>query len=997
MVFVFHLFVSSFKFKSAKTVFSILVGILTMSLLSVQYFMKIPRYEFYLFVSVFPIQIITIQKFNATLNYYFPRGQSVRFYEFLQNSREFGFIIIGYIIPLLLFFKIKDQYFLFVCLGSYFLMLFSELIFVGKSGNIEHKKENQSLRFFKVIANNYSRQIIFFLVLSSLIGYLIHYAFIVIANQNFKSSEGLIKFFGVFMSTMMLFMYLADRYLLKRILNNLGLPYSIVLSPIFTGIFIVLASIIGWKFGYGSTFTGYTFFFMFFAAGKYIENLFKYAVETPSSNILVASIKSMDRDSLKEFIQGPVVAFGLLSAGVIVYAKSYFIEFNLLYLSILIVVLSTLWFFVSVNLIKRYRRNLKLRFAEVGIENNITDYLALPEKNENIIFKHFNESNDEKSLYVLKLLKSLAPLSYFKYLLNYLNPHRKNVILTYVLSEIERYNLTQALPVLYDFKIHKNEEMMQMIQDIMQYLDSAIDDQITYDKIVDTIFSSNLKEKKQIVRLISERNDEDIEKLLPILLKDIEPEIVFLSMVLAKNLKIENCLEIIAGHLLNDLHYALAYEVLISFGETAVPFVEELYYSDDIEQKTMIRLIRLMGDIPSEKSLQCLFDKLDEVDFRIKKEVIQSLRKHNFKSSNEDQFNVIVRQIVRAVENCTWNMAVQLRMRRIENNDLIIEALDNEIKENYVYIFGLLTLLYDHKKLNYIYNQILLGNSEILAYAIELLDFILDEDLKNIIFPLFENSTYQVKISQLQYYFPVELSSKEENLKKIINRESNLLSSWTKACAIYFCGSSRCKRMIDDLVSCMFHPVQIIRETASYVLFKKHPDLYKSAYKRLPENYRAEQEISIEYAKLSENHLIFNRILYLKNFFLVFNDVPDEQMVKFVSLFEHLYLEKDDQLYISEEDQASMIWVFEGKIQVRTKISVMYRYEQNSIVDLNVIPLIQNVVAKESSMLYILKRNHLNELLFGNKELLTAYLKMMNEDKTFHNEDMKSHYEKVLI
>ena len=75
MVFVFHLFVSSFKFKSAKTVFSILVGILTMSLLSVQYFMKIPRYEFYLFVSVFPIQIITIQKFNATLNYYFPRGQ----------------------------------------------------------------------------------------------------------------------------------------------------------------------------------------------------------------------------------------------------------------------------------------------------------------------------------------------------------------------------------------------------------------------------------------------------------------------------------------------------------------------------------------------------------------------------------------------------------------------------------------------------------------------------------------------------------------------------------------------------------------------------------------------------------------------------------------------------------------------------------------------------------------------------------------------------------
>ena len=895
-----------------------------------------------------------------------------------------------------MFLYVKPENLFYICVLAYILNLLFESLFLKKSKNIVIETEKNTHSFFSVLKHRYSRQIAFFLLLSSIIGFLIHYAFIIITADNFQNPVGLIKFFGVFMSTMVLFMFFADKYLLNRILNNLGLPYSIILSPIFTGIFIVFALLIGWKFGYNELLTGYTFFFMFFAAGKYIESLFKYSVETPSANILITPIDSVNRVALKEFIQGPVVAAGLLFAGLIIFLKSFLVEFNLLFLSVVIIGLSVIWFLVSVRLIKKYRNNLKLRFAEIGINSDVPDYFAQPVSVENLIFENFQENNDEKSLYVLKLLKPLAPSIYFRYILNYLNPHRKETLMSYVLNEIERYNLSQALPTLQDFKIAKNEELKERIENIIQYLDVLPSKEYTYDKLVDVIFSSDIKEKKQIIKLITERNDEDIEKLMPMILKDIEPDVVFLGMIQAKNLKIENCLEIISEYLLNDIHYALAFDVLKSFGDTAVQYIEDLYYSDDIDQKTMKRLIRLLGEINSDTAIPGLIDKLDESDYEIKKVVIEALRRHKFKARG-DQVNIIIRQIVKEVENCTWNMTIHLSFREFEKNEKIILALNKEINENIIQIFGLLSLLYDNRKLNYIYNQILDGNSEILVYAIELLDFILDEDLKNIIFPLFENTSYNTKINQLQYYFPVEVSEKEENLSKVLNRESNLLSPWIKACVIYYCLDSKYSVSIRELVACFFHPVPVVRETAAFVLYNKYPVEGPSAYKRLPEDVRSEIDISMEFAKISPQHLIYNRIIKLKSYSLALNNLNDGLMTKLVTFLEPLYIEKDDVYYINDDDYVSLVWVFSGKIKVTNKLSLIYKFDEDSITDLNVIPNVQTIIAKESSILYILKRNKLNELLFDNKDFLIAFLEYMNKDKIFQDEGLISHYEKVLI
>jgi len=270
MVILYHIFINSLKFKIAKKIFSIFIALLITSLLMVNFYLDITNYHYFLFCSVFPIQILSLQKFNSTLNHFFPGKQSIRFFAPLHNTREFGFIAIGYILPLLIFFEVELMYLIYLGVAFYILHVIFEFLFLKTSKKIEIEDEKKSFKMFQILGNRFTRQMTTFILLSSLIGFLIHYAFILITKDNFQSSLGLIKFFGVFMATMVMFSFFANKYLLNRILNNLGLPYSIVLSPIFIGLFIIIASLVGLKSESTTTLSGYTFVFLFFAAGKFI-------------------------------------------------------------------------------------------------------------------------------------------------------------------------------------------------------------------------------------------------------------------------------------------------------------------------------------------------------------------------------------------------------------------------------------------------------------------------------------------------------------------------------------------------------------------------------------------------------------------------------------------------------------------------------------------------------------------------------------------------------
>ncbi len=103
---------------------------------------------------------------------------------------------------------------------------------------------------------------------------------------------------------------------------------------------------------------------------------------------------------------------------------------------------------------------------------------------------------------------------------------------------------------------------------------------------------------------------------------------------------------------------------------------------------------------------------------------------------------------------------------------------------------------------------------------LKLLDQIVNEEIKQVFFPVVENISIKERFKLLQYFFQAAKESPDSLIQDIITRDFNQISLYTKACAIV------CSLLLgkafpgQEIIASIFHPNQLIRESAAYVLNK---------------------------------------------------------------------------------------------------------------------------------------------------------------------------------
>ena len=86
-------------------------------------------------------------------------------------------------------------------------------------------------KFYEIFYTRYTLLLLTFVVLSALVGFVIHFHFVSETRFNYPDTIGLAKFFGFFTGTMFLFVYIVERFLVRKILYSYDSPYSLVLIP----------------------------------------------------------------------------------------------------------------------------------------------------------------------------------------------------------------------------------------------------------------------------------------------------------------------------------------------------------------------------------------------------------------------------------------------------------------------------------------------------------------------------------------------------------------------------------------------------------------------------------------------------------------------------------------------------------------------------------------------------------------------------------------------
>jgi hypothetical protein len=313
---------------------------------------------------------------------------------------------------------------------------------------------------------------------------------------------------------------------------------------------------------------------------------------------------------------------------------------------------------------------------------------------------------------------------------------------------------------------------------------------------------------------------------------------------------------------------------------------------------------------------------------------------------------------------------------------LLISSLQEENQYHYRHIYMLLSMIFDPYSINLIRSNIESGTSEGITYAIELLDVLLSEDLKDRIIPLFDDISNQDKIKRLQVFYPHILGDFHDVVKQIINKEFNQINRWSKTLSLYWVGLNKDKTLLYELISNLFNPDPLIRDTSARSLYQIDPDYYEENVIRIGKERKAELDLMIKGSKDSFGIGKIRPLTIEKVFFLtkldIFQQLPRSFVVNLIDYVEEVHLHKNQSIRITQDTNTSFYCIYEGFINIIRKGIVLNNLTQGEYIGEFLIETIleNEITINPISHVIMLRiqKEKLYELLSNDHELAIEFL-----------------------
>jgi len=259
----------------------------------------------------------------------------------------------------------------------------------------------------------------------------------------------------------------------------------------------------------------------------------------------------------------------------------------------------------------------------------------------------------------------------------------------------------------------------------------------------------------------------------------------------------------------------------------------------------MLRIVQIMGRIGGDQALQLLWRKADYPDKRIVKQILYSLRYINYRAQARERRDVMA-LLDTEISKTIWNLAALEELPKVAELKFLREALHEEITQNYDQITMLLSILYDPQSVELVRENIESGDPDNIAFAMELLDLFIDQELKPKLVPLLDDSPTEEKLHLLQLHYPRESYTPIQVINYILNRDFNLNNRWTKVCAVHASAFMPEFRISRGLVAQVFNSDRLLQETAAWVVYNKDKRAFAAIRERLPNRDKKFLDSSIE-------------------------------------------------------------------------------------------------------------------------------------------------------
>lgn len=941
------LFTSFFVFLQKRINFSSLVTSMTfvtlLIIVSLRVFFHINDYQinevyeqlvFLLYIMVGPIMAVTLLGFWGIFGRIFDLKQSKRIIGGIDSGQLFATLIAFFSIPLLTRWIINETYDLLLISSIAGLGVFIFTILLTTSFNLDRitkvtqGKQVEKVSYLDLFKNKYLRLLSIFLIFSMGASVFANYIFMSSTEKwftidNVMQEQQLSDFLSFFNGAIIILSFVIQSFINDFIIGKFGLKIALMTMPFILVVFTLGAIVSGHIFTYEVRTDEYILFFLFTASAKLFTDSLKDALENPAFKLFFLPIDVSKRFNIQTRIEGVVNEFAKLTAGAMQLALGLLAFFELIHYSYFILAMAGMVVWIASKLFTQYKATLKetlqkqrLELQDAGKKN---EHTAI-----NVIKADVKSRDADTALHALKILEKLEPIQFEFTLLDMLNS-RSGKIRAHAYRKLGEYLCFDAIEIIErDAETEGDDEALAAAHETLKILREAHAFKLNDVEIRKLVRSTEASERARAARLLIKASEDKHIAFLIELLRDINPGVRTAAMTTAGKVRRPELWTILVENLHLATYSNVAMSALTVAGDASFHTIDSSFYKTGQYKATMQRIVQLMGRIGGRQAQELLWKKIDYPDKKIVSELLLSLSFLGFRGKEFQSARIKI-MVESEIGNIVWNAKVLEEIPRHNNIDYLLrDAFKEEDKTSYSNIYMLLGMMYDPQNVLLVKENINLGTTESVSFAVEMLDIFVAEELKPKLIPIMDELKVEDKLTKLHnFYPPEEFSSYEDLLTQIVNRDYNRINRYTKALAMYRL-SQMSKVVSMDMIANLFNPDPLMLQSAAYTIYTIDRVSYQDHSKRLkplikkeidkailPPVFKSEDEV------YHQKMLLIERVLLLKEL-EIFDTVPGLQITYLAEAMDEIFVRAGVKL-IEEGDGGHnpMYFVLEGELEIK--------------------------------------------------------------------------------
>jgi ATP:ADP antiporter, AAA family len=832
MTSVYSFFQSRIVFSKVSAANLLMVFIITFLLRFGYYFSDSKWLAFGLFVMMGPLNIVALVGFWGTVSRIFDLRQGKRIFGIIDTGQVVGVILSSWAVPFLVASGFKTNNLLYISAFSIFISFVFQII-IGRSFpdrlKISVKTEKKANSFIDTMRVPYVRTMAFFVVLSMLVAFFVHYLFLAVAKSRFENSEELAKFLGGLMGTLTFVSILIKSFVYSKVINTYGLKVTLLVSPIIMGFLIIIAAFVGSIFGYTIESASFTFFFLVISLGKLFQKALKDSIESPSLKMLYQSLDPSIRYEVQARVDGTVNEMSAFSSGIILTLLGLISFIVMIHYIFILIAIIIVWGIVTVYLYRGYRKTLELTLeGAVGKEKK--------KKETGVSLAGAGGEILASQLSLIERTKPWTLTEAIREKIQSPGPGDLPVLLAKI-EEIGDVSFTDDLSLL------KDKEGYEVVEKTLNYLVQITKDSVDTQKIRTLLASRNFEDRVYAARVLGASRDEDLKSNLTFLMRDLVPAVKKQAIYAAVGTKSREIIIFLTDFLDRDQYAALAHYALIGSGEEGLDMLDLAMQKTNVSDTFKERILRVMPETGSPRAASLLFSKFS-VKSNLSPFIIEGLLQLEFKPDNKEKL-ALNQKLIEQAGICAWNLNAFYHCPHDSEIPLLKEELDKEFHKSIRKLFDILKLAYDKSSIEAVYENLEAGTGQSISFAVELIDTFVEEDIKPYIVPLLEDTGISNKIWALENYFPLRIYNTESLIKAVINRDNNLIGKQAKIFALNAFQFLENPSVSADLVSQLFNTDKVLSLISAQIIEGLDKAQYFSCKKRLSDKLRVELDKQI--------------------------------------------------------------------------------------------------------------------------------------------------------